>query len=170
MLTPPPKIPDIQYTPTSCLFRQEYRQLDLMAYSEKVARDIERMTASSTLGRLGSSPLPHLPGSGVGEGLLLSSYRQQLEDLGLPVVQTDPSASIDGNGHVQFNTNGFGDSSHHQRRGQKSGIEINRGDGGQGGDVFDPEDEAERFASGRSKVDKLSKSWSGGPDDDIVGG
>lgn len=126
---------------------QEYRQLDLMGFSEKVARDVERITVSSSLGRQGPSASPQLPGAtaGINGGLL--------------TYQLAEGSNNSNNGHAGIdNRNGF-----EGHRWGSSGLNGRggRGEGGAGKDgrpVVKP-----------TRADILSKSWRGNPDNDIIG-
>ena len=144
---------------------QEYRQLDLMGFSEKVARDVERITVSSSLGRQGPSASPRLPGAtaGVNGGLL--TY--QLAD------GNNGHAGVDNHNH-NHNHNGFegrwgtgagtglgGSSS------SSSSSDVNGRGGGEGGGAAGKDGRSVVKPKG---VDGLSKSWRGSPDDDIIGG
>lgn len=145
-----------------------------MGFSEKVARDIERMTVSSSLGGGDGEGTRRLPvaAAGVtgvhGDGLVQASYQPKLQELNLEVPLTEingGSANTGVNGHAAGELkahNGFG------RRGWGVGggragaghLDI-VGNGGEedGGGVEEGK---------RSKVDGLLQSWRGNSDDDPV--
>lgn len=131
---------------------QEYRQLDLIGFSEKVARDVERITVSSSLGRKGLSPSPRLPAAtaGVNGGLL--TYNQ----LGDGTNNNGHAGGADGN-HNGFEGRRWAGSGGSEVNG-RSGREGSGG-GKEGGPAVKP-----------TGAERLSKSWRGNPDDDIIGG
>lgn len=153
-------------------FLQDYKQLDLMGFSEKVARDIERMTVSSSLGggAEGSLSSPRLPvataagGKGVhGDGLVQASYQPKLQELNLevPLTEINGAPAGDGvNGHAAGEIkahNGFG----------REGWGIGGGRAASGHlDIAEGGGDSEE--GNRSKVDGLLQSWQGNHDDDPV--
>ncbi|CAM9870966.1 unnamed protein product [Pylaiella littoralis] len=194
-------------------FDPEYRQLDLMAYSQKVARDIDRMTASSVLGREG----PRLPVSVTTAGADLLPYsppspfslsssqqqQRQLEDFSLPAAENNGQAGAGGGGNDASrgprHTDGGSAINGRQARdddGESGGHDVGSptqqgpwgggdggggrgggrggGSGGGGADVNGEgrrkKSNARKAAAERSRVDGLSASWRGDPEDDIVGG
>ena len=120
---------------------QEYKQLDLMAYANKIAGDVERLTSKSSLGRLGSSASPLLPattamGGGGGEVFLASLDHQ--------------------------NANNINNNINHGRHQEGWGRAMNGGRGGGGGGER-TEDTLE------VEVDEPQRVWRGGREDDIIG-
>lgn len=129
-----------------------------MGFSEKVARDVERITVSSSLCRQGLSASPQLPGAtaGVNGGLLASSSSYQLAD--------STNGHAGGENHIGLEGRWGGGLG---RQGRGGSGEVNGGSGGEGGTGRDGGGGAVGKPTG---VDGLSKSWQGNPDDDIIGG
>eukprot|EP00903_Cladosiphon_okamuranus_P014888 g13787.t1 len=129
-------------------FDPEYRQLDLVGFSEKVARDVERITVSSSLSRQGSSASPQLPGAtpGVNGGLL--TYQL-----------------VEGNNNNNNNGHEGVDNHHGFEGGRWGGSKLN-GMGGEGERAVGTDGKA---VTKPTPADVLLKSWRGNPDNDIIG-
>lgn len=82
--------------------------MDLMAYSKKIASDVERMTVSSSLGRLGSYPKPNLPGGNAFEKTNFLPSEQQRQNQQQPSLAFEDSSSTlngsSGGPGVKFST------------------------------------------------------------------
>ena len=141
------------------LLFQEYRQLDLMAYATKIAGDVERLTAKSSLGRLGSSS-PSLPApsaaalGGAGE-LLLSSLEHP-------------------NNNNNNNNNNKNNGRHREGWGRAvNGVDGSGGSGGGGGGGGGGDRTRGAAAGDTLEVEVERKvadnPWRGGREDDIIG-